>query len=76
MFRRAVALRIVYWDTVRALESAVAKDGDFSDRQNDQVNDLIDNLAAGASTGLTLEEAYDSVGEEHFSDLKDILSRD
>lgn len=73
LFKKAVALRIGYWDTVRALEQAVAEDGEFTDNQNDEVNDLIDSISAGASTGLTLEEAYDSVGDDHFADLTDIL---
>ncbi len=49
LLRATVQAKIAYWDALRALEIAIAPDGEFSDVANNAVIDQIDMLAAGSS---------------------------
>ena len=64
--RTAVVAKAAYWDKLRAFENATASNGDWPDRVNNKVLDVVDALAVGVeiessgSEALTDEDIVES----------------
>lgn len=68
LLRACVAAKTAYWDRLHDLEVSIAPNGEFSDRANDRMVDMIDDLAAGTN------EAQPPVTEAHLLHAREIAS--
>lgn len=70
LLRATVKAKLIYWDALRELEMDLAPGGEFTDRANDEVIELVDMLAAGIDgTDVTC------VIDEHVGQAEKIVAR-